>query len=74
MSLPKNKTLHRTFKPAPIGKLCDNAAVCLEGGADRDHAWEESDASLGGENVNGSRDVWGTRLPDSKSHFQQGRV
>lgn len=53
-------------------KLTGAGGVSVEGSTDRNHTWAESDVSLGGENISGSRDVWGTRLPDSKSHFQRG--
>lgn len=63
---------HRSSESSGPAKLTGAGAVSVEGSTDRNHTWAESDVSLGGENVSGSRDVWGTRLPDSKSHFQQG--
>lgn len=64
---------HRSSESSGSAKLAGAGAVSAEGSTDRNPTWAESDVSLGGENVSGSRDVWGTRLPDSKSHFQQGR-
>lgn len=69
MSLPKNKTLHRTFS---LQKLCDNAAVGLEGGADRDHAWEESAASLGGEKCQRKQRCVGNKAPRQQITLSAG--
>lgn len=63
---------HSSSELSGSAKLTGAGAVSVEGSTDRNQTWAESDVSLGGENVSGSRDVWGTRLPDSKSHFQQG--
>lgn len=63
---------HRSSESSGSATLTGAGAVSVGGITGRNHTWAESDVSLGGENVSGSRDVWGTRLPDSKSHFQQG--